>query len=223
MQIINTADGSHTLFVPELNEQYHSVNGAITESAYVYIEKGYCFCDATAPVVFEAGFGTGLNCLLTALEAQKLKRKTKYIGIEMYPLGNEIVSSLNYARMLSVEAETVFGQIHAAPWNSETPINPYFSVLKIQADLLLFEPNFSEKCHVVYFDAFGPDKQPEMWTSAVFAKITDLLADNGVFVTYSAKGEVRRNLAACGLAMERLPGPPGKFQMLRGIKQKANI
>jgi tRNA U34 5-methylaminomethyl-2-thiouridine-forming methyltransferase MnmC len=223
MEIINTADGSHTIFLPGMNEQYHSVNGAITESDYVFVDKGYRFCDTPEPVVFEVGFGTGLNCLLTALESEKMQRKTKYISIEKYPLNTEIISQLNYCKMISADAELIFNKIHAASWNSEITISPFFSLLKLEADLLRFEPPFDEKCNVIYFDAFGPDKQPELWTPAIFNTISRLISDGGVFVTYSAKGEVRRNLAACGLVMERLPGPPGKFQMLRGIKQKANI
>jgi tRNA U34 5-methylaminomethyl-2-thiouridine-forming methyltransferase MnmC len=223
MEIINTADGSHTIFLPGMNEQYHSVNGAITESDYVYVDKGYRFCDTPEPVVFEVGFGTGLNCLLTALESEKMQRKTKYISIEKFPLNTEIISQLNYGKMISAHAERIFNKIHAASWNSVITISPLFSILKIEADLLRFEPPFAEECDVIYFDAFGPDKQPEMWTPAILNKISGLISYGGVFVTYSAKGEVRRNLAACGLVMQRLPGPPGKFQMLRGIKQKANI
>jgi tRNA U34 5-methylaminomethyl-2-thiouridine-forming methyltransferase MnmC len=223
MEIITTADGSHTIFVPGMNEQYHSVNGAITEADYVYVDKGYRFCDSPEPVVFEVGFGTGLNCLLTALESEKMQRKTRYIGIEKYPLNTEIISQLNYCQMISSDAERIFNKIHVASWNTVVTISPFFSLLKIEADLLVFDPCFSEKCDVIYFDAFGPDKQPEIWTPAIFNKIAGLISDGGVFVTYSAKGEVRRNLADCGLVMERLPGPPGKFQMMRGIKQKANI
>jgi len=223
MNIINTADGSHTIFLPGMNEQYHSVNGAITEALYVYIDKGYRFCTAPRPVVFEVGFGTGLNCLLTAVEAEKMQRKTLYISIEKFLLSNEIINRLNYGQMISAEAEKIFEKIHTARWNTEIQISPFFSLMKMEADLLHFEPVFAEKCDVIYFDAFGPDKQPEMWTPAVFSKISGLISDGGIFVTYSAKGEVRRNLAASGFVMERLPGPPGKFQMLRGIKQKANI
>jgi tRNA U34 5-methylaminomethyl-2-thiouridine-forming methyltransferase MnmC len=223
MKIINTADGSHTIFLPAMNEQYHSVNGAITEAVYIYIDKGYRFCAAREPVIFEIGFGTGLNCLLTAVEAGKIRRKTRYISIEKFPLNKEIISQLNYGQLISAEAEKIFEKIHTARWNTEIQISPFFSLLKIEDDLLHFEPVLSEKCDVIYFDAFGPDKQPEMWTPAVFSKISGLISDGGIFVTYSAKGEVRRNLATAGFTMERLPGPPGKFQMLRGIKQMANI
>lgn len=223
MEIINTADGSHTIFVPDMNEQFHSVNGAITEADYVYVDKGYRFYDSSEPVVFEVGFGTGLNCLLTVLESEKMQRKTRYIGIEKYPLSTEIIGQLNYCQMISADAEKIFKKIHLAGWNTELAISPFFSLLKIEADLLRFDPVFVEKCNVIYFDAFGPDKQPEMWTPAILSKIAGLISDGGVFVTYSAKGQVRRNLADCGLVMERLPGPPGKFQMLRGIKQMSNI
>lgn len=223
MHIINTADGSPTIFLPEMNEQYHSTNGAITEADYVYIDKGYRFCTAPEPVVFEVGFGTGLNCLLTAIEANRLQRKTKYISIEKFPLKNEIISQLNYGTLISGEATAIFSKIHSASWNNEIQINPFFTLLKLETDLLLFEPGFIENCDVIYFDAFGPDKQPEMWTPAVFSKIYALVSGGGIIVTYSAKGDVRRNLSNTGFAMERLPGPPGKFQMLRGIKQTANI
>ena len=223
MNIINTADGSHTVYLPELNEQYHSVNGAITESVFVYIDKGYRFCSKSNPVVFEVGFGTGLNCLLTAVEAEKMKRKTRYISVEKFPLSTAIISQLNYGKLISDEAQETYEKIHNAGWNREFQLNPYFSLLKIEADLHLFEPIGAEKYDVIYFDAFGPDKQPDLWTPAIFSKISGAISDGGIFVTYSAKGEVRRNLAAAGFTMERLPGPPGKFQMLRGIKQMSNI
>lgn len=222
MELIVTGDGSHTIFMPELNEQYHSLNGAITESEYVYIEKGFRFCKLKNPTVFEVGFGTGLNCLLTLAEATRAKRHTKYLAIEKYPLDAEMIQKLNYGSF-SPDMGDFFKKIHQAPWNEATEISEFFTLQKLHADLLDYQFENSDKADVIYFDAFGPDKQPEMWTPAVFSSVFNLSADNAVFVTYSAKGEVRRQLAACGFAMERLPGPPGKNQMLRGIKLLSKI
>lgn len=218
LQIINTADGSQTLYIPEMDEQYHSVNGAITESNYVYIEKGYLFNKSKNPTVFEVGFGTGLNCLLTAILAEKQKRATIYYTIEKYPLDEKIIQQLKYGENISAEAQTLFEKIHTCKWNSPIQISQYFSLVKLQSDLLKDNLKEIKNCDVIYFDAFGPDKQPEMWQPLIFQKIYSITATNGVFVTYSAKGEVRRQLAKCGFVMKRLPGPPGKIQMLRGIK-----
>ncbi len=222
MELIVTGDGSHTIFIPEMNEQYHSVNGAITESEYVYIDKGFRFCSANNPTVFEVGFGTGLNCLLTLAEANRMQRHTKYISIEKYPLETEMVQKLNYENLLPGTRDFL-KKIHQAPWNEAIKISDFFTLKKLQADLLNYQFEKDDKADVVYFDAFGPDKQPEMWTPAVFSAIFKFTSENGIFVTYSAKGEVRRQLAASGFAMERLPGPPGKNQMLRGIKPMSKI
>jgi tRNA U34 5-methylaminomethyl-2-thiouridine-forming methyltransferase MnmC len=222
MELIVTGDGSHTIFIPEMNEQYHSVNGAITESEYVYIDKGYRFCNVSNLTVFEVGFGTGLNCLLTLAEANRSRRHTKYISIEKYPLEKEIIQKLNYESLVP-GAGDYLARIHLAHWNEDVKISEFFTLKKLQADLLDYQFENDDKADVIYFDAFGPDKQPEMWTPAVFSLVYNLTAENGIFVTYSAKGEVRRQLAACGFAMERLPGPPGKIQMLRGIKPMSKI
>lgn len=223
MQIINTSDGSHTIFLPEINEQYHSVNGAITESEYVYIDRGYRFFQGENPKVFEVGFGTGLNCLLTALQAERDNRSTFYISIEKYPLEKNITSQLNFGQMISVEAQHIFEKIHDCKWNEVSFISKYFMLLKIKADLTDYNLTQIENCNVIYFDAFGPDKQPEMWTPLIFNKISSLTAAGGVLVTYSAKGDVRRGLATSGFEMKRLPGPPGKIHMLRGIKKDSRI
>ena len=223
MQIINTSDGSHTIFLPEINEQYHSVNGAITESKYVYIEKGFNFDLNTKATVFEVGFGTGLNCLLTALHAEQDKRQTVYTTIEKFPLDKSVSNQLNYGSLISAEAQLYFEKVHDCNWNETVEITECFSLKKIKADLTDYVFEEQEKFNVIYFDAFGPDKQPEMWTPLIFNKISMATAPSGVLVTYSAKGEVRRQLSASGFEMERLPGPPGKNQMLRGIKRDTSI
>jgi tRNA U34 5-methylaminomethyl-2-thiouridine-forming methyltransferase MnmC len=223
MQIINTHDGSHTIYLPEMDEQYHSLNGAVTESKYVYLEKGFSFSGAKNPTVFEVGFGTGLNCFLTALIAEKEKRPTIYYSIEKFPLAKSIIKQLNFAQPSSIEEMELFDKIHDCNWNEVIRISEYFKLKKINADLTNYNFDGIEKLDIIYYDAFGPDKQTEMWTPQIFNKISQATAPGGVLVTYSAKGEVRRQLMASGFEMVRLQGPPGKNQMLRGIKKDANI
>lgn len=223
MHILKTSDGSNTIYLPEINEHYHSVNGAVSESVYVYIEKGFLHHPDKNQKVFEVGFGTGLNCLLTALKAELFEKPTKYISIEKYPLEKTIIDQLNYGNHISDHARGIFEKIHDCIWNQEIQISEYFVLHKINGDLLNFNFNAIENCTVVYFDAFGPDKQPEMWSPLIFNNISSITSIGGIFVTYSAKGEVRRQLKACGFDMERLPGPPGKKEMLRGIKKESKI
>ncbi len=223
LELITTSDGSHSLYLPEMDEQYHSVKGAFTESNYVFIDAGFLFHSTKNPTVFEVGFGTGLNCLLTALKAGQQKRPTTFISIEKFPLKKEITDQLNYGTMISPEAEKLFTKIHSADWNKTIEISPWFQLKKIKADLVSDELKDIENCDIIYFDAFAPDKQPAMWQPEIFRKIYSISAIGGVFVTYSAKGLVRRQLATCGFEMKRLPGPPGKFHMLRGIKKDSAI
>ena len=220
--LIDTADGSKTIFIPEINEQYHSVNGAITESEYVFINKGFVFQQKKDSVIFEVGFGTGLNALLTAVNAEKNNRKTTYYTIEKYPLAGETIKKLAYGDIISNEAISIYEKIHSCEWGKTVPISSYFCIHKINADLIEFHFNKTPMFDIIYFDAFGPDKQPEMWTPEIFQKIYTNCSTGAVFVTYSAKGEIRRQLANIGFEIERLSGPPGKKHMLRGIKKAPN-
>jgi tRNA U34 5-methylaminomethyl-2-thiouridine-forming methyltransferase MnmC len=220
--VINTGDGSPTLFLPELDEQYHSINGAITESKHVFLKMGYIYHESKKPSIFEVGFGTGLNCLLTALKAEEQKRLTTYVTIEKFPLENKIIGQLDYGKLISPSAKILFDKIHNCKWNKIVKISKYFKLFKLEADLLLYKFEKTNNFDIIYFDAFGPNKQPEMWQPEVLNKIYSVTALQGVFVTYSAKGLIRRQLSTCGFYMERLPGPPGKFQMLRGIKKVLN-
>ncbi|MDX8340924.1 tRNA (5-methylaminomethyl-2-thiouridine)(34)-methyltransferase MnmD [Draconibacterium sp. IB214405] len=217
-KIIETGDGSKTLFIPEMDEQYHSVNGAITESEYVYLDKGYRHNQSLEPVVLEIGFGTGLNALLTALEAEKSQRKTTYISLEKYPLKAEEVKQLNYGSLISEEAAQLFEQLHTRLWNSKTTVTPFLDLLKIEADLKTFSFDNLPLVDIIYYDAFGPDKQPEMWEEQIFKSIFGISNQSATLVTYSAKGEIRRRMERSGFTSERLPGPPGKRQMLRVSK-----
>lgn len=218
-----TADGFYTIYLPEMDEQYHSMNGAYTESMHVFIEKGYLFAKEKEPFVFEVGFGTGLNCLLTMVQANQLKRPTIYYAIEKYPLDKEVAKKLDYGSILSSEARNWFEKIHICPWEEEFQVSKYFTLRKIKSDFTTGNLPVRKKFNVVYFDAFGPDKQPEMWKPDIFSNLNQLTQAGGIFVTYSAKGQVRRDLEQSGFRMERLPGPPGKKQMLRGIKVDSNL
>ncbi|RIH63205.1 SAM-dependent methyltransferase [Mariniphaga sediminis] len=219
----NTADGSGTLYLPEMNEQYHSLNGAVTESKHVFIEMGYRFHSAPNPVIFEVGFGTGLNCLLTADLAEKDQRSVFYIAIEKYPLSSETIKKLDYGRFIQGKGRELFSSIHECVWDVPVQLTPWFTLLKLKADFTGNEWQIPQHCDIIYFDAFGPDKQPEMWSLPNFLHLSQLMSPGGVFVTYSAKGMVRRQLTEVGFTVERLPGPPGKKEMLRGIKTASGI
>ncbi|HUX96356.1 MAG TPA: tRNA (5-methylaminomethyl-2-thiouridine)(34)-methyltransferase MnmD [Bacteroidales bacterium] len=218
-EIILTADGSHTLFVPELNEHYHSVHGAIQESEFIFINNGFVACKADPVNILEIGFGTGLNAFLTALKSCAGTRKVHYTSVEKYPLPEEITDSLNYHIFKGEDTRKIFYNLHSSPWNSEVTICDNFILKKIESDITNSFPDGS--FDLIYFDAFGPDKQPEMWNSEIFKKIADSTREDGVFITYSAKGEVKRKLRSNGFIVTMLPGPPGKRQIIRADK-KAN-
>ena len=221
VEIKRTLDGSDTLFVPELNEHYHSTFGAVQESGQVFIENGLMAVDGgDGPLtVFEVGFGTGLNALLTVFTTKARKHKVHYSAIELHPLGKEIWERLNYPEILGDPGTaTLFQRIHEAPWEMPVQVNSSFRLTKINADLRQFNPS-GETFNVIYFDAFAPDIQPDMWTKEVFGKMFRLLRPGGVLVTYSCKGNVKRNLKGTGFSIEKLPGPPGKREVLRARKK----
>lgn len=214
--IIKTADGSDTIYVPQLEEHYHSVYGAINESEHIFIRGGLQNCAADPLRIFEVGFGTGLNTLLTLLHTEGSGRKIQYATIEKYPLGHDITDVLNYPVLSGDNDRKYFNAIHGAVWNKECSITNDFTLLKIRADLTDF--NTEGAFDLVYFDAFGPCKQPGMWTPQVFDLISAITVKGGIFVTYSARGEVKRNLRRTGFNIELLPGPPGKRQFIRAVK-----
>lgn len=213
-----TADGSHTLYIPEMEEHYHSVNGAVQESRHVFIDAGLHQLCGSEIRILEIGFGTGLNAFLTLLEAARLGKTIHYTSIERYPLEKEIVRALNYPRQISPAAEPLFYALHETPWNVSVPVTPYFTLHKMEGDSnsCLF-PDIAD---LVYFDAFAPDKQPEMWNQPIFDKLYRGTSPGGILTTYCAKGTVRRMLQAAGYTVERIPGPPGKREMLRARKEK---
>ena len=220
MKIVQTADGSDTLFVPELNEHYHSTFGAIRESRYIFIEHGFNAIgpDEDPVFIFEVGFGTGLNALLTNLTAKAQRREVRYTAIEKYPLEKEVWGQFNYPQLIQKQdSSKAFWKIHESPWGVPTEIDDGFILTKIRADIL--KPiQLEENFNVIYFDAFGPDVQPDLWSEEMFQNMNRLLKPGGIFVTYSCKGEVKRNLKAAGFEIEKLPGPPGKREILRARK-----
>ena len=211
-----TEDGSSTIFVPDLNEHFHSVHGAITESMHVFIHAGFQFLTPKNLSILEVGFGTGLNAYLTYLENQKLHKNIFYYAIEKFPLKHMEYTSLNYTELH--RNERVFHALHEAPWDEETAIGEGFHVVKIRTDFCTFDLAALGHFDLIYYDAFAPEKQPELWDQRLFQLIYERCNPGAVFVTYCAKGEVRRSLQSAGFHVERLPGPPGKREMLRALK-----
>jgi len=215
-EIITTEDGSHTIYLPELGEHYHSVHGAIQESEHIFIKCGLRTCYADSLNILEAGFGTGLNAFLTAIEASLQKKRIHYTAIEKYPLSGSVTGKLNYKEFFPDGYSFLFDMIHSAQWNRVEIITDYFNLNKVECDLAEYET--VEKFDLIYFDAFGPDKQPEMWTDEIFRKISEMSSRGGILVTYSAKGNVRRSLKGAGFDVSLLPGPPGKRHIIRAVK-----
>ena len=212
-EFVITQDGSYTIYLPEMDEHYHSVHGAIQESRHVFIKAGLEACAAQQPRIFEVGFGTGLNALLTAIEAGKCGRKVSYTSVELYPLVLEQALMLNYGKILG--EETLFASLHNAAWNESAALNDWFGLKKIETDFASM-PMGENEYDLIYFDAFAPNKQADLWQQEIFDRLFRSLRPDGIFVTYCAKGVVRRMLQASGFVVERLPGPPGKHEMLRG-------
>ena len=215
-QLIKTSDGSHTIYIPELDEHYHSIHGAVQESLFIFIDNGFDFCEDDPLDILEVGFGTGLNALLTAIRSCTGSRVVNYTSVEKYPLDMETIGSLNHFEFAGTNGKEISHLIYSSPWNKCVNICRNFNLKKIESDFTIDQPE--GKYDLLYFDAFGPDKQPEMWTMEVFKRIAALTSTNGILVTYSAKGEVRRNLTLSGFDVTLLPGPPGKRQMIRAMK-----
>lgn len=217
--IIVTADGSNTLALAENVEHYHSTHGAISESLHIFIRAGLHELNNPREVIsiFEMGFGTGLNALLTLAENKGFS-KIHYTAVELCPLSAEISIGLNYPELLNNSGlRPVFELLHSSAWNVEVEITPNFSIHKIHADIKNLELP-SNHFDLIYFDAFAPWFTPECWTEDVFKKMFDTLKLNGILVTYSSKGDVKRALKSSGFVIEKLPGPVGKREFVRGVK-----
>lgn len=223
MEIRFTHDGSHTLYNPQLDENYHSVNGAIDESVHVFIEAGLkpVLQQKRGIYVLEVGFGTGLNAWLSICNTQKFFPDSivSYIALEPYPIPAEIIEKLNYPQVSNGFAPMaeLYHQIHQTPWESETKIvYNQFHLRKFPVSLQEFKPYWL--FDLIYYDAFAPNKQPEMWDKSLFEKLYNLTVPGGMLVTYCAKGQFKRDLRDIGWDVEPLPGPTGKREMTRAIK-----
>jgi len=217
LKIVQTADGSHTLHSEQFNAHYHSTNGAIQESQHIFIKCGFDRFSQDRINILEVGFGTGLNATLTALSAQNKKQNTNYTGIDLYPPDNDTLGDLNYKSILGRDYDTSWDKIVAIKWGDEERVNDFFRLKKIKADFITLE--LTEKYNLVYFDAFAPEDQPEIWSSQVFNKLYQATEHSGVLVTYCSKGIVKQALRNAGYTVERLAGPPGKRHILRATKR----
>ncbi len=217
-KIITTSDGSKTIQIEDWDEQYHSKHGAIQEAYHVFIKNGLDLYENKSINILEIGFGTGLNALITCIEAKRKNLNINYTGVEAYPVLEEELQQLNYiAELKAYDFEAVFKKMHSIDWEINFPVSEQLSLIKQQKDFMEIK---DVDCYdLVYFDAFGARVQPELWTEEVFAKMYTAMKNNGVLVTYAAKGSVRRAMLAVGFKVERLPGPPGKREMLRAIKE----
>lgn len=216
-----TADGSHTIALPDVGVTYHSHHGAVGESSHVFIEAGLqpLFQSAIAPIhILEIGFGTGLNALLTLQEARQQQHPVLYTAIELFPLSTEEIGQLNYGQLL--QDQPGFLAIHQANWEEAISLDRYFTLKKHKSSLLTLEGVHDVTC--IYFDAFSPTYQPELWTEAVFQQLYNLLLPGGVLVTYCSKSVVRKAMAAAGFQVEKIPGPWGKREMVRARKGLAD-
>ena len=220
LELIITADGSHSLYNAVLDEVYHSKNGALAESEHVFIEAGLEFIRNREKEVrlLEVGFGTGLNALLTALRSTTLAIPVSYMAIEPNPLGTDLIRQLNYCDFLPPKSRELWKKIHDSPWETRIPVMKGFQRLKIRAKIEE-HPLPPYQLNLVYFDAFAPGVQAELWEMGIFQKLWQAMSAGGALVTYSARGAVRRNLENAGFTVERLPGAAGKREMIRAVKR----
>jgi tRNA U34 5-methylaminomethyl-2-thiouridine-forming methyltransferase MnmC len=219
-KLIITADGSHTIGVGGSNLTFHSIHGAIQESRKIFLEAGFSYpgFDTLNEInILEMGFGTGLNALLTLIQAKLTGKKVYYEALEMAPLEEHLFASLNYCTVLDEEGlQDTFIYMHRSPWERAAELVPGFILLKKKINILDYDTN--RLFDLVYFDAFAPSHEPGVWSNMLFSKMFSCLASGGVLVTFSSSGDVRRNLQAAGFMVEKLPGPKGKREFIRAIK-----
>lgn len=214
-EIILTKDGSSSLYLPDKDEYYHSSHGAVQESKHVYIKNGlfHLINRKLKLDILEVGLGTGLNAILTLANSVKFKKLIKYQAVEPYPLKMEEVKQLNYAKFINAQLfKQNFEKIHSVPFDQWQEIVSYFQLIKFKRALL--DCSFENKFDLIYYDAFGPEAHSEMWESKPLSHVINSLKNDGIFVTYSVKGSVKRILKSLGLQVQKLPGPPGKREMM---------
>jgi tRNA U34 5-methylaminomethyl-2-thiouridine-forming methyltransferase MnmC len=217
MKIVSTKDGSHTVVHDVLGEHYHSIHGAMQESQHVFIKEGLeRHKDKSTVKVFEMGFGTGLNALLSFAYAEKNQVKIEYYTIEAYPLDVEQAKQLNYPQLAG--SKEMFDNIHTAIWGESIKLSANFQLMKIKGLLESTDLGLIPKIDVVFYDAFAPNSQAHLWEPPMLEKMYALLNSGGHLTTYCAKGQFKRNLKAVGFEVEGVPGPPGKREMTLGFK-----
>lgn len=219
-RLIVTGDGSHSFELPGLNEQYHSTFGAIQESKHVFVDAGLLSLPPKSGRIniLEIGFGTGLNALLTFRESMRKNMPITYHALEPFPLVEAEYSTLNFTRLIEGDGlDEAFGLFHQCKWDEEKEVSPFFIFRKqkVRVQEAVFQEGFYD---LVYFDAFGPDTQPEIWVKPVFEKMYKAMRPSGLLTTYSSKGSIRRLLKECGFTVEKLSGPPGKREITRAQK-----
>ncbi|WP_298141414.1 tRNA (5-methylaminomethyl-2-thiouridine)(34)-methyltransferase MnmD [Flavobacterium sp.] len=216
-EILTTNDGSTTIHLPEWNESYHSKHGAIQEAYHVFIKSGLSLFDGKSVSILEIGFGTGLNAFITYLEAQKTNQVIDYVGVEAYPVDIVEALQMNYVSELNASDEKdIFDKMHQISWEEKQAISNNFSLTKRKQ----FFQDISDvdSFDLIYFDAFGFRVQPELWSFDIFKKMYEALKTNGVLVTYACRSSIKNAMIECGFKVEKLPGAPGKREMLRGTK-----
>ncbi|MCK5136383.1 MAG: tRNA (5-methylaminomethyl-2-thiouridine)(34)-methyltransferase MnmD [Bacteroidales bacterium] len=211
-----TEDGSHTVYVTGLDESYHSIHGALQESMHVFINQGFHTISRSPMHILEIGLGTGLNMMLTLIESEKIRIEVYYHAVEKYPLEPAEFGQLNFERIIDGIPSGSLLKMHEAPWGKQFNLTESFSIYKEQSDIRSMDP--MGRFDLVYYDAFAPDKQPQLWTPNIFSKLYELINPGGILVSYTAKGSVRRDLVSCGFKVERVPGPPGKWEMIRATR-----
>ena len=214
-KLVITNDGSHSIFNPKINECYHSKHGAIVEAEHVFIRNGFSALNKPKLNILEVGFGTGLNALLTYQKAEQKSIEVNYHTMELCPINKESYMRLNFTKLIGLEQKKLL-DLHSCSWEEEHKISTYFTLTKNHTSLERYNTNI--KFDIIYFDAFSPDKQPELWNEIIFKKMHKFLKNNGFLVTYCAKGVVKRTMKTVGFEVVVLDGPPGKRQMTKGKK-----
>ena len=216
-EIVITGDGSTTIRIPDWNENYHSSHGAIQEAKHVFLTHGLdVFQNQDEISILEIGFGTGLNAFITFLETLT-KDKVNYVGVEAYPISAAEVAQMNYVSELKAAPyATNFEKMHASDWEHEIAITAQFNLTKRKQ--FFQDINDKNQYHLIYFDAFGYPLQPELWSEAIFVKMYEALLPGGVLVTYACRSVIKNAMLAAGFSIEKLPGAPGKREMLRATK-----
>lgn len=221
-EIITTSDGSTSIHLPDWEESYHSKHGAIQEAKHVFIQNGFSCCNEKSISILEIGFGTGLNAFITFLEAKQSGQNIEYVGVEAYPVSMEEVMQMNYPEALNAnEFNTVFKLFHESEWNKAVTFSPTFSLTKRKQ--FFNDIDDQNQFNLIYFDAFGFRVQPELWSVEIFKKMYKALKPEGILVTYACRGPIKRAMMEAGFQIEKLAGPPGKREMLRGRKCNTSL